>query len=105
MLFVVVLAALAMAAAAFAYSTNYVDNAYFGVGDTDWTSDQASRQYNKVWRPLYYEFCLTYGSTGCVTDALNNPFTDTRTAFYDYAGCWNTSGYDVSPVTCQTTHP
>lgn len=96
---------LAAAGGAWAYSFNYLTSAPLGAGETGYTCCQAARQFNKLWRPSGNHFCLAYGSVSCVDDTFSNPFTDTRTAFYDYAICWNLSGHTVYPVTCQTTHP
>ena len=60
----------------------------------DLTSGQASRQWNKVYRPVGIHFCLQYLSGSCVFNTFSNPFVDNRTAFYDYAGCWDDDTVD-----------
>lgn len=99
-------AALILAASAYAYvQVKYADTVNLCAHCEDLTSGQASRQWNKVYRPVGIHFCLQYLSGSCVFNTFSNPFVDNRTAFYDYAGCWDDDTVDSYPTTCITTHP
>lgn len=105
-LLAVVTAALAFAAAAYAVSFNYFGPGTLSPSNYASTSGTASRQYNEVWRPVGITFCLIYpNTTNCVYDTWSNPFLDTRSAFNDFAWCWNVGSQISNPTTCQTTHP
>ncbi len=100
------LVALVLAASAYAYvQVKYVDTASLCAHCEKFTGGEASRQWNKVYRPIGIHFCLQYLSTSCVFNTFSNPFIDNRTAFYDYAGCWNDDTVSSYPTTCITTHP
>ena len=99
-------AALVLAASAYAYvQVKYFDNANLCAHCEALTSGAASRQWNKVYRPIGIHFCLQYLSTSCVFNTFTNPFIDNRTAFNDYAGCWDDDTIASNPTTCITTHP
>jgi hypothetical protein len=81
-------------------------------GQTAANATAASRDWNRVYRPVGYFFDLAYlnadGSPQSPThsNAGSNPYFDpTGTAFLARAWCRNNSGGTVSPVTCQTTKP
>jgi hypothetical protein len=81
-------------------------------GQTASNATSASRDWNRVYRPVGYSFDLAYlnsdGSFQSVvhSNAGSNPFSDaTGGAFLARAWCRNNSGLTVSPVTCQTTKP
>ena len=101
-----VVAGLVTAASAYAYvQVKYFDNANLCAHCEALTSGQASRQWNKVYRPIGIHFCLQYLAVSCVFNTFNNPFIDNRTAFNDYAGCWDDDTIGSNPTTCITTHP
>lgn len=95
---------------AYAESFNYVDGAFFGAYGYGETSGTASRQYNKVWRPVGTQFTLYFYTSSTYTSWSNtwsNPYTtpDGSGGSAAYAGCQNDTPSSVSPVTCQTTRP
>jgi hypothetical protein len=98
-------------AAAYAWgAVNYLNNADLPSGFSAIRNTCAARQYNKVWRPIGYTFKLQYsyaicGGNGSATwmNANSNPFVVNTGANRSQAVCGNISGYDVYPVTCQTT--
>lgn len=101
-----VVAGLVAAASAYAYvQVKYFDNANLCAHCEALTSGPASRQWNKVYRPIGIHFCLQYLSGSCVFNTFDNPFIDNRSAFNDYAGCWDDDSIGSNPTTCITTHP
>lgn len=101
-----VVAALVAAVSAYAYvQVTYFNNTNLCAHCEALTSGQASRQWNKVYRPIGIHFCLQYLAVSCVFNTFNNPFIDNRTAFNDYAGCWDDDTIASNPTTCITTHP
>jgi hypothetical protein len=72
----------------------------------------ASRDWNRVFRPVGNTFDLAYLNSGgslqtaMHSNAASNPFVDsTGAAFLARAWCRNSSGGTVNSVTCQTTKP
>ena len=105
---VTVAVAIAMILAAAAYA--YVQDKYYNSGDLcahceTFAGYDASRQWNKVYRPIGIHFCLQYLGTSCVYNTWDNPFIDNRTAFNDNAGCWDDDTVGSYPTTCITTFP
>ena len=101
-----VLAGLVLAASAYAYvQVKYVDTISLCAHCEKFTTGEASREWNKVYRPIGIHFCLQYLSTSCVYNTFSNPFVDNRSIFYDYAGCWNDDTVSSYPTTCITTRP
>lgn len=80
-------------------------NAPLRAGHKAQTLGYASRQWNKVWRPIAYNFGLGYSGYRYVYDAWNNPFVDNRNAVYAQAACLNASASLADPVACLTTRP
>jgi hypothetical protein len=81
-------------------------------GQTASTATSASRDWNRVYRPIGNLFDLAYlngdGSFQSVLHAnsASNPFVDpTGAAFLARSWCKNSAGAGVSNVTCQTTKP
>jgi hypothetical protein len=98
--------ALVIAASAYAYvQVKYVDTANVCAHCEKLTPSAASRQWNKVYRPIGIHFCLQYLSGSCVFNTFDNPFIDNRSTFNDYAGCWDDDTVASYPTTCITTHP
>jgi hypothetical protein len=87
------------------YSIKYHDGGGLQSGEVAYTVGEASREWNKVWRPAAYRFGLAYSGYAWVYDTWSNPFVDNRSAFYAQAQCLNASFDWVQPVTCMTTHP
>jgi hypothetical protein len=81
-------------------------------GQTASNASTASRDWNRVYRPVGNFFDLAYLNGGgsfqssVHSNAANNPYFDpTGSAFLARAWCRNSSGGTVAPVTCQTTTP
>lgn len=91
-------------AAAYAASTNYVQNATFYQNDYGATPGYAYRSYNELWRPAGYVFSLFYSAYCCRITGDQNPLLDSRDASNSKAGCQDISAYTggIYPVTCQT---
>ena len=91
---------------------------YTAVGQTMANGQQASnataasRDWNRVYRPIGNTFDLAYlnsdGSLQTVVHSSSgtNPFVDaTGSAFLARSWCRNSAGVSVDNVTCQTTKP
>ena len=91
---------------------------YTAVGQTMANGQQASnataasRDWNRVYRPIGNTFDLAYlNSDRSLQSAVHsnsgtNPFVDsTGSAFLARSWCRNSAGASVSNVTCQTTKP
>lgn len=110
LLLIVVMLSLLLSAAASGYGISDYWNGLMNRNMTVSTCCERSREWNRVYRPLYYEFCLQYNGTsfpsGMLCNGFSNPFVDGRDAFLAYAWCTNDDHYnDVYPVTCSTTFP
>jgi hypothetical protein len=113
--FVLALAAL-LVPAAISWASTVVSYTTVGQtmanGQTAANPTTASRDWNRVYRPIGNTFDLAYlngdGSfqTAAHSNAGSNPFVDpTGTAFLARAWCRNSSGGTVNTITCQTTKP
>lgn len=102
---------LTFATAAYAAVTTYWGTAGMNPGQISSTCCFYSREYNRVYRPLGYNFRLTYSSDGSSywswagPNAWDNPFVDQRNATSAIAVCNNYHHDWVNTVTCQTTVP
>jgi hypothetical protein len=70
-----------------------------------YTPGEASREWNKVWRPGGSYFGLSSSGFTEVHETWQNPFVDNRNATYAWAYCDNDSVNVAYPVTCLTTTP
>jgi hypothetical protein len=85
-------------------ASNYFNGA-MAAGQTVTSGLDASREYNKIWRPAPANVGLSYTTSSWVFNSNANPFVDNRNAFYAQARCDNVSGSYLNPVTCQSTLP
>lgn len=104
LLLVAGIAALVIAIPALAAQITYYSGGLPSGGGAH-TTGYASRDWNRVYRPTAYTFCLAYNDANYVCDAWSNPFVDNRNATSAQSWCQNSSTQFVSNVTCQTTTP
>lgn len=89
------------------YSTKYVDSESVPSEYTMITCCQASREWNKIWRPTPIYFCshMPPDVQSYICSLWDNPIVDNRNAFNSWAHCMNYDSVTSYPTTCQTTHP
>ena len=106
-------AALAVLALGFAFvarasayvQTKYLNSASLCAHCEEFAGYDASRVWNKVYRPIGIHFCLQYLTTSCVYNTWDNPFTDNRSIFNGNPGCWDDDTVASYPTTCISTLP
>jgi hypothetical protein len=101
----VVAAALVFVAAASAYLQDKYYNSNLCAHCEAIAGYDASRQWNKVYRPIGIHFCLQYLSVSCVYNTWDNPFIDNRSIFNGDPGCWDDDTVASYPTTCISTYP
>jgi hypothetical protein len=100
-----VAAALVFVAAASAYIQDKYFNSNLCAHCEAPAGYDASRQWNKVYRPIGIHFCLQYLGGSCVYNTWDNPFVDNRSTFFGDPGCWDDDTVASYPTTCISTYP